>query len=331
MQGTGLIGRRGLIAAATGLVGADTRAQTGASSAWPERPVTIVVCFPPGGSTDFSARMVAPGLSELLGKPVVIENRAGAGGNIGIGVVARAQPDGYTLLVASSVFVVNASLYRTAPYDPFRDFAPVGTLGASPNLICVRSDSGITSFAALIAAARTNPERFNYASPGIGTTPHLAGEVLKLRTGVNLTHVPFLGAGPAVQAILAGTTEVLIASQGGQVEIAVRSGQIKALAQTGAERSPDIPDVPTLTELGLKDAVSETFNALYAPAATPSAVIRRLDEAVLAVLHRPEVQHRYRAGGVIALPEGAAGLKARVAREVPLWREVIRQARIAAE
>ncbi|MDN3565389.1 tripartite tricarboxylate transporter substrate binding protein [Paeniroseomonas aquatica] len=330
-QGTGQLGRRGLIAAATGLVGADTRAQTGASSAWPERPVTIVVCFPPGGSTDFSARMVAPGLSELLGKPVVIENRPGAGGNIGIGVVARAQPDGHTLLVASSVFVVNASLYRTAPYDPFRDFAPVGTLGASPNLICVRSDSGITSFAALIAAARTNPERFNYASPGIGTTPHLAGEVLKLRTGVNLTHVPFLGAGPAVQAILAGTTEVLIASQGGQVEIAVRSGQIKALAQTGAERAPDIPDVPTLTELGLKDAVSETFNALYAPAATPSAVIRRLDEAVLAVLHRPEVQHRYRAGGVIALPEGAAGLKARVAREVPLWREVIRQARIAAE
>ena len=305
--------------------------QASAQGAWPERPVTIVVCFPPGGSTDFSARMVAHGLSEILGKPVVVENRAGAGGNIGIGVVARAQPDGYTLLVASSVFVVNASLYRNAPYDPFRDFAPVGTLGASPNLICVRADSGIASFAELIAAAKANPDRFNYASPGIGTTPHLAGEVLKLRTGVSLTHVPFLGAGPAVQAILAGTTEVLIASQGGQVEIAVRSGQVKALAQTGAERSPDIPDVPTLTELGVKDAVSETFNALYAPAATPPAVIRTLGEAVLVVLRRPEVQQRYRAGGVIALPEGADGLKARVAREVPLWRDVIRQARIAAE
>ena len=131
-------GRRFALAAAAGLAAGRASAQGG----WPERPVTIVVCFPPGGSTDFSARMVAPGLSELLGKPVVIENRAGAGGNIGIGVVARAQPDGYTLLVASSVFVVNASLYRNAPYDPFRDFAPVGTLGASPNLICVRRIAG---------------------------------------------------------------------------------------------------------------------------------------------------------------------------------------------
>ena len=323
----GYWGRRGVFAVAGAMAAAGARAQGN----WPDRPVTIVVCFPPGGSTDFSARMVAPGLSEILGRPVVVENRAGAGGNIGIGYVARAQPDGYTVLVASSVFVVNSSLYRNAPYDPFRDFACVGTLGASPNLICVRTDSGISTLAELIAAAKADPDRFNYASPGIGTTPHLAGEVFKLRTGANLTHVPFLGAGPAVQAILAGTTEVLIASQGGQVEIAVRSGQVKALAQTGAERSPDLPDVPTLTELGVRNAVSETFNAMYAPAATPAPVLEKLNQAVLAVLHRPEVQQRYRTGGVIALPEGAVGLKARVAREVPLWRDVIRQAKIAAE
>jgi tripartite-type tricarboxylate transporter receptor subunit TctC len=320
-------GRRGALAVAAALAAGGASAQ----AAWPERPITIIVCFPPGGSTDFSARMVAPGLAEILGKPVVIENRAGAGGNIAIGVVARAPPDGYTLLVASSVFVVNASLYRNPPYDPFRDFAPVGTLGASPNLICVRADSGMASLAELIAAAKARPDHFNYASPGIGTTPHLAGEVLKLRTGAHFTHVPFLGAGPAVQAILAGTTEILIASQGGQVEVAVRNGQIKALAQTGAERVPGLLDVPTLTELGIADAVSETFNALFAPAATPPGVVQLLSEAVLTVLRRPEVRQRYQAGGLIARPEGADGLKARVAREVPLWREVIRQARIAVE
>ena len=233
----GRVGRRSILAGAGLLAAPAVRAQGG----WPERPVTIVCCFPPGGSTDASARLVAPGLAEILGRPVVIENRAGAGGNIGIGYVARAPADGYTLLCASSVFVVNSSLYRNAPYDPYRDFAPVGTLGASPNLVCVRADSGITSLGQLIAMARAQPDRLNYASPGIGTTPHLAGEVLKLRTGIQMQHVPFLGAGPAVQAILAGTVQVLVASQGGSVEAARASGQTLALAQTGAERSPDLP------------------------------------------------------------------------------------------
>jgi tripartite-type tricarboxylate transporter receptor subunit TctC len=323
----GRIGRRSVIAGAGLLAAPSLRAQGN----WPERPITLVCCFPPGGSTDISARLVAPGLAEILGKPVVVENRAGAGGNIGIGYVARAAADGYTLLCASSVFVVNASLYRNAPYDPYRDFAPVGTLGASPNLVCVRTDSGITSLHQLIAMAKAQPDRFNYASPGIGTTPHLAGEVLKLRTGIQMQHVPFLGAGPAVQAILAGTTQVLIASQGGQVEIARVNGQTRALAQTGATRSPDLPDVPTLEELGIHEAVSETFNAIYAPAATPQPILERLSSSVLAVLARPDVQQRYRTGGVPVVPEGADGLKARVAREVPLWRDVIRQAKITAE
>ena len=202
-----------------------------AQGTWPDRPVTLVCCFRPAvppTSPPASSR----GLAEILGKPVVIENRAGAGGNIGIGYVARSPADGYTLLVASSVLRVNSSLYRNAPYDPYRDFATVGTLGASPNLICVRADSGITSLHQLIAMARAQPDRFNYGSPGIGTTPHLAGEVLKLRTGIQLQHIPFLGAGPAVQATLAGTVEVLMASQGGSVEAARASGQTLALART---------------------------------------------------------------------------------------------------
>lgn len=325
--GAAVPGRRGLLAAGAALAAPMARAQ----ATWPERSVTIVVCFPPGGSTDLSARLLAPGLAEILGRPVVIENRPGAGGNIGIGHVARAPADGYTLLVASSVFVVNTSLYRNAPYDPVRDFAPISTLGASPNLVCVRSDSGITSLRQLIAMAKAQPDRFDYASPGIGTTPHLAGEVLKLRTGIQMQHVPFQGAGPAVQAVLAGTTQVLIASQGGNVEAALRNGQTRGLAQTGAQRSPDLPEIPTLEELGITEAVSETFNALYAPAATPQPILDRLAAAVLAVLARPDVKLRYRTGGVPVVADGPEGLRARVAQEVPRWRDVIRQAKIAVE
>jgi tripartite-type tricarboxylate transporter receptor subunit TctC len=320
------IGRRGALAlAATLAAPATPRAQ-----GWPERPITFVISFPPGGSTDVSARLVAPGLSEILGKPIVIENRGGAGGNIAMGYVARATPDGYTFLVASSVFVVNSSLYRNAPYDPFRDFVPVGTLSASPNVVCVRTESPIRSLPELIALAKANPDRFNYASPGIGTTPHLAGEVLKLRTGMPMTHVPFQGGGPAVQAILANTVEVIVAAQG-TVAVALAAGQLRVLAQTGSTRSPDMADAPTLEELGIRDAISETFNAVYAPAATPAPIVEKMAAAILQVLARPELQERFRTAGVPVAPEGADGLKARVAREVPMWRDVIVQSKIVAE
>jgi tripartite-type tricarboxylate transporter receptor subunit TctC len=290
-----------------------------------------LVCFPPGGSTDTSARLLQAALGDSLGKPVVIENRPGAGGNIGIAAAARAQPDGYTFLVASSVFVVNTSLYRNPPYDPFRDFAPVAGLSAAPNIIGIRRELAITSIDQLIADAKANPTKYNYASPGFGTTPHLAGEVLKFRTGMPLQHIPFAGAGPAVQAVLSGAVELLIASQGGQVETSTRSGAIRLLAQTGATRSPEMPDVPTLGECGIADAVSETFNGLYAPAGVPEPIITRLASASLAALARPEVRERYRLAGVPVIAEDPATLRARVAREVPLWREVIRRANITVE
>ncbi|WP_431269701.1 Bug family tripartite tricarboxylate transporter substrate binding protein [Dankookia sp. P2] len=323
----GRMGRRSMITAAGALAAPLSRAQ----GIWPERPVTLVCCFPPGGSTDTSARLVAPGMAEILGKPVVVENRAGAGGNIGIGYVARAAADGYTLLCASSVFVVNASLYRNAPYDPYRDFAPVGTLGASPNLICVRADSGITSLAQLIALAKAQPERFNYASPGIGTTPHLAGEVLKLRTGIQMQHIPFLGAGPAVQAILAGTVEVLVASQGGSVEAARASGRTLALAQTGATRSPDLPDVPTLGEArhprrGVGDLQRALCAGRDAGAGRRAPGVRGTGGAGAA---------RCRAalprGGCSGGAGGRGGTEGAGGAGSPLWREVIRQAKIAVE
>ena len=307
--------------------GAPARAQ----DAYPAKPVRMIVPFPPGGPADLIARVMAQKLSEDLGKQFYIENQAGAGGNLGMTNAARSTADGYTILFVSSSFVVNPSLYARKPYDPFKDFTPVTLAAKSPDILVVNESFPAKTVQEFVALAKANPGKYSYAVPGIGTTPHLAGEVLKLRTGIQMQHIPFLGAGPAVQAILAGTVQVLVASQGGSVEAARASGQTLALAQTGAERSPDLPQVPTLGELGVADAVSETFNALYAPAGTPAPIVERLAAAVLAVLARPDVTQRYRTAGVPVVPEGADGLKARVAREVPLWREVIRQAKIAVE
>jgi tripartite-type tricarboxylate transporter receptor subunit TctC len=321
-------GRRAVLGGtvAAALAGTGARAQ----GTWPERSITIVVSFAPGGSSDISARLVAPSLSEALGRPVVVENRGGAGGNIGIGYVARAQPDGYTLLATSSAFVVNPGLYKRAPYDPFADFLPISTLGASPNVIAVRPDSQFKTLPELIAFARANPDRLNYASPGSGTTPHLAGEVLKLRAGIRMQHVPFIGAGPAAQAAVAGTTDLIVAHQG-SVESQLRSGLLRPLAHTGEGRQPDWPDLPSLGELGIRDAVSETFLALFAPAGVPEPVMGRISTAVVEILGRPDIRERFRQAGMPVVGGGPSELRARVAREVPLWRQVVQQAGITAD
>lgn len=322
-------GRRIVIAGAAALIalpGSRARAQGN----WPERTITIVVSFAPGGSSDISARLIAPALGEALGRPVVVENRGGAGGNIGIGYVARAAPDGYTLLATSSAFVVNPSLYKRAPYDPFKDFLPIATLRASPNAIAVRPDSPFRTLPELIAYAKANPDRLNYASPGSGTTPHLAAEVLKQRAGIQMQHVSFIGAGPATQAAVAGTVDLICAHQG-SIEAQLRSGQLRPLAHTGDGRQPDWPEVPSLGELGIRDAVSETFLALFAPAGVPGPIMERISAAVAGVLRHPDVQERFRQSGMPVIGGGPAELRARVAREVPLWRQVIQQAGIKAE
>ena len=186
---------------------------TGARAAsYPERPVKIIVPFAPAGPTDIMARVLTTHLGDALGGTVVIENKPGAGGNIGIGIAAHAEPDGYTLLVTSSAYVVNPGLYAKVPYDPYQDFAPIAELATSPNVILVDPKLGVNSIAELIARARANPNELNYASPGIGTTPHLSGELFKIVCGIDITHVPFSGAGPAIQAILSGTTQVAFAA-----------------------------------------------------------------------------------------------------------------------
>jgi tripartite-type tricarboxylate transporter receptor subunit TctC len=242
---------------------------------YPDRPIKIIVPFAPGGPTDIMARIVATHLGEAIGGTLVVENRPGAGGNIGIGIAAHADPDGYTLLITSSAYVVNPGLYAKIPYDPYKDFAPIAELGTSPNVILVDPKLGVNSIADLVARAKANPNELNYASPGIGTTPHLSGELFKITAGVNLTHVPFSGAGPAIQAILAGTTQVVFAALP-PAHPHIESGALRALAVTGEHRWFDLPNVPTMIELGYKDFISDTLQGFLAPAKTPPAVVELL-------------------------------------------------------
>src|ERR1700751_6157429 len=241
------------VVAASSLASGPARA-----AGYPDRPIRIIVPFAPGGPTDIMARIVASRLGEAINGTVIVDNRAGAGGNIGIGLAAHAEGDGYTLLITSSAYVVNPGLYAKIPYDPYKDFAPIAELGTSPNVALADPKLGINSVADLVARAKANPNELNYASPGIGTTPHLSAELFKIVAGVNVTHVPFSGAGPAIQAVLSGTTQIAFAALP-PAHPHIEAGALKALAVTGERRWFDLPDVPTMVELGYKDFLSDTF------------------------------------------------------------------------
>ena len=300
------------------------------AAAWPERAITIVVPFQPGGASDSLGRVLIKPLTEAFGKSVVIENRPGAGGNIGIAAVARAKPDGYTLLLTSSVVVVNSSLYKAAGFDPIRDFAPISDSGASPNVIATRADSGINSLNEMLAIARAKPDYLNYSIGGIGVTPHLGMELFKSRARINITHVPYPGGGPAILAILGNATHV------GSVNILglmqhVNSGAIRVLVQTGTERWSELPNVPTVAEAGFPGTESETFVAMLAPAGTPQEIVDRLAAETTTILKRQEVRDLLKTMGFGVIAGGPASLRARIAREVPMWKDVIEKANIKVE
>lgn len=317
--------RRGLLTAIAVTMAIGILPTNFARAEYPERQITMIVCFGAGGGTDIAARLVNTQLSEALGKPVVVENRAGAGGNLGIAAVARAAPDGYTLLVCSSAFVVNPSLYVNANYDPIKDFIPVMLLGGSPNVYTVKADSKIKSLAEFIAAVKASSGKTNWTSPGVGTTPYLAGEILKMRAGLDMQHIPYKAVPAAVQAVLAGDAEMMTANYGsvaGQID----SGLLRALAQTGKTRWPEMSNVPTLDELGIKDAETDTSYGIYAPAGTPQPIIDRLVKELSKILQQPDVVERYRKSGAPVIAEGPAAFKARIAREVPMYKQIVEKA-----
>lgn len=318
--------RRAILAAA-GAFAISGFAGRARAAGYPERPIKVIVPFAPGGPTDSMARILGTHLGEALGGTIVVENRAGGGGNIGIGIAAHAEPDGYTLLITSSAYVVNPGLYSKIPYDPDKDFVPIAELGTSPNVILVNPKLGINSVADLIARAKANPDELNYASPGLGTTPHLAGELFKIVGNIQMTHVPFPGAGPAIQAILAGTTQVAFAALP-PAHPHIESGALKALAVTGAHRWFDLADVPTMVELGYKDFISDTFQGFLAPARTAPAVIELLAAKSIEILKAPKIAEQLRNNGFEVLANGPDGMRKRIADEVPKWREIIAKAGI---
>lgn len=299
------------------------------AATWPERPLTIIVPFAAGGGSDIVARIVAKYLTESLGRAVLVDNKPGAGGNIGIVATARSKPDGYTFMVVSSVLVVNPSLYKQ-PFDPYKDFAPVVDIGASPNVIVTRADSAIKTVGELIALAKKNPEMLNYSSPGSGTSPHLATELFKFRAKINLTHIPYGGAGPALQAVLGGATQ-LGAFSLGSAATHMSAGTMRALVHTGAGRMTDFPAVPNMTEAGFPNSDSETFQVLVAPAGTPQDIVDRMSKEVIAIVKRADVREMLRQTGFSVIGGDAETLRARIAREVPMWKEVIDRAGIKPE
>ena len=296
-----------------------------ACAEYPDRVITIISCFPPGGATDVSVRLIQTKLGEALGKPVIIENRAGAGGSLGTAVVARAPGDGYTLLGCSSAFVVNPSLYAHVNYDPFKSFEPVMVLGASPNVLVVPAQSNIKTIREFIAQAKTNPGKLNWTSPGTGTTGQLTGELLKEAAGINIVHIPYTGAGPATTAVLAGQVDMYAANLGSVTGL-ISSGKVRPIAVTSKKRWPDLPDVPALDELGFNIPETDTFQGLLAPAGTPKQIIDRLAKELTAILAQPDIRAKYAKMGLPVTAEGPEAFRARIAREVPLYKEIIDKA-----
>lgn len=295
-----------------------------AQAAYPERPVTLIVPFAPGGPTDIIARILGGVLSKKLGQQFVVDNRSGASGNIGLAAVARAKPDGYTLLVTSTAIAVNPALFTKLPYDPIKDFAPISELVNAPNVLIVRADSDIKTVADLIRQAKANPTKFSYAHPGAGTKSHLTGELLKLRADIDLVAVPYRGAGPAVSAVLEGTTplgSVALAS----AEALIQGGKMRAIAVTSEKRWFSLPDVPTMIEAGFKGFVSDTFNAFLAPAGTPPDILALLVKESRAAFQTADVRALARKAGFEVVAGTPEQLMARIKDEIPAVRDLVKR------
>jgi len=294
---------------------------------YPTRLVRLIVPATAGGPGDFVGRLIASKLSEVLGKQVVVENIPTGGGNVALGMVAKAPPDGYTLLVMSTAFVINPGLYAKFPYDPIKDFAPVALVAASPNAVTVHPSLPASTIKELVALVKANPGKYSYASAGAGQSGHLAGELFKLRFGLDLVHVPFNGGAGAMTATIGGHTQVAfnaLPAAGPNI----KDGKLRALAVTSSRRAPEFPDVPTLAEAGAPDQESMFLQGIVAPAGTPKQIVDLLNREVLWVLAMPDVVERLATIGFYVSTNSPEEFSVLIKSEIAKWSKVIREAGI---
>jgi tripartite-type tricarboxylate transporter receptor subunit TctC len=314
--------KRALIGVAAALAASAAMAQE-----WPSKPVRFIVPYPPGGGTDVIARIVQNRLSEGLGQTIVIENRGGAGGAVGTEAVAKAAPDGYTFLFTLSSHTINPLLYKLN-YDVERDFAPVTLIVSVPQLIAVNPASPVKSMQELVGQARQHPGAVNFASVGNGTPSHIAGELLKLKTGIDIVHVPYKGGGPAVADTLGGQVQVLIVTMPAAMSH-VKAGKLRPLAVTTIKRNPGAPEIPTVAEaLGIPDYEVDSWYAMFAPAKTPPAIIARMQKEVARAIQLPDVKQKLLEQGGDTVGSSPEELDRVVKAELKKWAELIRDAKI---
>jgi len=296
---------------------------------YPERPIRAIVVFPPGGPTDTVARIFGQKLTEAWGQQVVVDNRAGAGGNIGMGIAAQATPDGYTLVFVSSSLMVNPGLYKKIPYDVYRSFQPVSVLAASTHVWFTHPSLPVKSIADLLSTAKRDPSKATVATPGIGTVPHLSVHLLAIDSKTNLITVPYAGGGPSIAAVLGN--QVSFGCQAiPPVTPHIQAGRVRALAVTAAKRSPIVPDVPTMAELGFKGHEAETISAFLVPAGTPPEIVKKLSAEAVRIMALPDVNKRITDLGADVIANSPQQFAAYIKSEVTRWGKVIKDAKIPA-
>ncbi len=303
---------------------------TAAAQDWPNKPVRFIVPYPPGGGTDVIARIVQPRLQEALGQTIVIENRGGAGGAVGTEAAAKSAPDGYTFLFTLSSHTINPLLYKLS-YDVERDFAPVTLIVSVPQLIAANVASPLKSMQDVVASAKAHPGKLHYASVGAGTPSHIAGELLKIKAGVDIVHVPYKGGGPAVSDTLGGQVWLLFVTMPAAIG-QVRAGKLRALGVTTAKRNPGAPEIPTVAEaLGIADFEVDSWYAMFAPAKTPPAIVARMQREVARVIQLPDVKQKLLEQGGDTVGSSPEALDRVVKSELKKWAELIRDAKIRLE
>ena len=316
--------RRTWVVAAIVAVAFPGRVRPTDAAEYPERPITLVVPYEAGGGNDVIARLVAAKMGTTLGKPIVVENRGGAGSTIGTRYVAKAKPDGYTILIATSALAINPSLYPDAGYDPKKDFAPIGLIATSANLVLVRRSLPVHSMAELIALAKQQPGKLNFASTGTGTSTHLAAELFAAMAGVKITAIPYKGVAPAVTDLLGEHVDLMFCPTASVVGL-VRERKLPALAVTGAKRSPLFPDLPTVAETGLPGYAAELHYGIVAPAGTPPSVVAKLNAALNGALGDADVQKRLSVDGAQTLPGTPQAYAADIAAEQAKWSAILKR------